>query len=462
MLIDFGHSDLHASSITTGALPMTVRRVVLSAVLVSFISSVCIAGDQPSAPDPRVKAVLPQVEQLYLDLHQHPELSFQETATSAKLADRMTKLGYEVATNVGKTGVVAVLRNGDGPTVMFRTDMDALPVEEKTGVPYASHVHEKDATGKEVPVMHACGHDIHMSAWIGTATIMAQTRQQWHGTLVMIAQPAEEIVGGARAMLGAGLYTRFPKPDYALAVHDASDAPVGTMYYTPGYALAGSDTVDITIFGKGGHGALPQTTVDPIVIAARTVLALQTIISREVDPRDPAVITVGQIHGGNKDNIISDQVHLGLTVRSFKPEVRKQLLSAIERITKAEAEAAGAPKPPTFAYPETASPLYNDPQLAARVIGTLRHTFGDKNVVQAPPLMVSEDFAQYAQDGVPIFMFHIGAVNPEKFREAKANGTPLPSLHSPLFVPDYPGTLRVAITAEVAALSDLLGKNTTK
>lgn len=434
---------------------MRVFSAALAATVV--LSAFAFSSDQSKPVDPKVTAVLPDVEKLYIDLHEHPELSLQENATSAKLAERMRKLGYDVTEHVGGTGVVAVLRNGPGPTVLFRTDMDALPVAEETGLSYASHVHEKNGGGMEVPVMHACGHDIHMSAWIGTATVMAETKDRWRGTLVMIGQPAEEVVKGARAMLKDGLYTRFPKPDYALAVHDASDAPVGTMYYTPGPALAGADTVDITIYGKGGHGALPQTTVDPIIIAAHTVLALQTIISREKDPRDPGVITVGYIQGGTKNNIIPEEVHLGLSVRSFTPQVRKQLLSAIERVTKAEAEAAGAPRAPEFAYPETTTPTVNDPKLAGRVAGALRREFGDANVQQRQPLMVSEDFAAYAEGGVPIFMFHVGAVDPQKFEQAKTSGTPLPSLHSALFFPDYKGTLQTAITAEITALMELMG-----
>ncbi|HYG98470.1 MAG TPA: amidohydrolase [Terriglobales bacterium] len=405
---------------------------------------------------PNLQTVLPEIEQLYLDLHQNPELSLQESNTSAKLADRMRKLGYEVTAGFGGTGVVAVLRNGQGPTVLFRTDMDALPVAEETGLPYASRVRVKNASGAEIPVMHACGHDIHMSAWIGTATLMAQAKDRWRGTLVMVAQPAEEIVKGARAMLDAGLYTKFPKPDFALAIHDAADLPVGTIGFTSGPALAGADTVDITIFGRGGHGAMPHTTVDPIVIAARTVLAIQTIVSREKDPREPGVITIGRITGGTKHNIVPDEVHLALSVRSFKPEVRKQLLTAIERVTRAEAEAGGSPKPPVFHYPETTTPTYNDPKLTARVVGALRSTLGEDRVLEKPPLMVSEDFAAYSRGGVPIFLFHVGAVEPSKYQQAMSTGANLPSLHSSTFAPEYKGTLRTAITAEFSALMELL------
>src|SRR3989449_4251845 len=262
----------------------------------------------------QVNAIYPDVEALYLDLHRNPELSLHEQQTAAKLAERMKALGYEVTTGVGGVGVVAVLRNGQGPTVLLRTDMDALPVEEKTGLPYASQVVVKSDSGATVPVMHACGHDGHMSSWFGTAKLMATNRQRWHGTLILIGQPAEEIGAGAAAMLKDGLFTRFPKPDFALAIHDDASLPAGQVGYTPGYTMASSDSVDITIFGRGGHGAEPQNTVDPIVIRAGTVLALQTIVSRENNPRDPAVITAGTIHGGTKNNIIPDEVKLQLTV----------------------------------------------------------------------------------------------------------------------------------------------------
>ena len=298
----------------------------------------------PSAA--QVNAIYPEVEALYLDLHRNPELSLQEHQTAAKLAARMKALGYEVTTGVGGTGVVAVLRNGQGPTVMLRTDMDALPVEEKTGLPYASQVVVKSDSGPTVPAMHACGHDVHMASWFGTAKLMATNRQHWHGTLMLIGQPAEEIGAGASAMLKDGLFTRFPKPDFALAIHDDASLPAGQVGYTLGYTMASSDSVDITVFGRGGHGAQPQNTVDPIVIAARIVLALQTIVSREINPLDPAVITVGTIHGGTKNNIIPDEVKLELTVRSYKPEVRKHLLASIERVASGEAVAGGAPRAP--------------------------------------------------------------------------------------------------------------------
>ena len=278
--------------------------------------------------------IYPHLDSLYLDLHRNPELSSREEKTAARLAEELRRLGYAVTTGVGGTGVVGVLRNGKGPTVLLRTELDALPVEEKTGLPYASHVTAPDPSGKIVPVMHACGHDIHMASWAGAAALLVQHKDLWRGTVVMVGQPAEETVKGAEAMVKDGLVTRFPKPDYCIAVHDSHDAPAGKVMVTPGYALANVDSVDVWLYGKSGHGAHPEATVDPVVIAARTVLAWQTLISREKDPLEPAVLTVGSIQGGSKYNIIPDEVHLQITLRTYKPEVRKQMLDGIARIAK--------------------------------------------------------------------------------------------------------------------------------
>jgi len=437
-------------------------RWLARAALVLFLSAWWLpAQTKPAAWAPtadQVNAVYPAVEALYLDLHRNPELSLHEQQTAAKLAEQAKALGYEVTSNVGGTGVVAVLRNGNGPTVLYRTDMDALPVEEKTGLPYASHVVSKNDAGVGVPVMHACGHDIHMASWVGTAKLMADNRQQWHGTLVMIGQPAEELVQGASAMLKDGLFTRFPKPDFALAVHDENTLPAGQVGYTPGYALAAVDAVEITIFGRGGHGAQPQITVDPIVIGARTVLALQTIVSRENNPLDPAVVTVGSFQGGTRSNIIPDEVKLQLTVRSYKPEVRKHLLASIERIAKAEALAGGAPREPLVKITPGANATYNDPELTKRLVATLRDVIGPANVVEIPPKMGSEDFSEFGSAGVPATMFFVGAVEPAKFAEAQKSGAVLPGLHSSLWAPDYAPTLKTALRAETAMLVELLQK----
>ena len=429
---------------------MCLRALLLGFLLTNLIA---FSANAPvSSAD--FEQLYPNLEKLYVDLHESPELSLHEQKTAEKLVSQLKPLGYEVTSGVGGYGVVAVLRNGTGPNVLLRTDTDALPVEEKTGLPFASKVRTPEGT----PVMHACGHDLHMTAWIGTAKWMASHKQQWSGTLILIAQPAEEVVKGAQAMLADGLYTRFPKPSFALAVHDASDLPVGKVGYTPGYALANSDSVDITVFGKGGHGAQPQTTVDPIVIAARIVSGLQTLVSRQNNPLDPIVVTVGQIHGGTKNNIIPDSVMLGLSVRTYKKEVRERVLQGIERVAKAEAELAGAPRAPEVKLTETTIAVYNDPKLTERLVGSLRRSLGDANVVEIPPKMVSEDFSYYAQGGIPEAMFHVGAVNVEKFAEAQRSGMQLPSLHSALFAPDFQPTLRVAMATEVTELLELMGK----
>lgn len=413
------------------------------------------AWTTPSAEE--INAVYPEVESLYFDLHKNPELAMHEQQTAAKLADRVKALGYEVTTGVGGTGIVAVLRNGKGPTVLLRTDMDALPIAEETGVPYASHVVVKSDSGTSIPVMHACGHDIHMSSWIGTAKLMATNRDRWHGTLILIGQPAEETGEGAPAMIKDGLFTRFPKPDFALAIHDSANEPVGQVGFTPGYALAAADSVDITIFGRGGHGGRPQNTIDPVVIAARTVLALQTIVSRENNPFDPVVITVGTIHGGTKNSIIPGEVKLQFTVRTYKPEVRKRVLASIERVAKGEAIAGGAPKEPLVKVTPAANATYNDPELTKRLVATLRGILGQTNVVEVEPTMVFEDFAEFNLAGIPSADFWVGAVEPTKYANAQQSGTDLPQLHSSAWNPDYMPTLKMAMTVETTELLELLG-----
>jgi hippurate hydrolase len=403
-------------------------------------------------------AALPDLQKLYLDLHQSPELSFHEEKTAAKMAERLKALGYTVTTGVGGTGVVGVLVNGKGPTVMLRTDLDALPVEEKTGLPYASKVRTKDDSGNDVAVMHACGHDIHMTSWIGAATLLAKAKGSWRGTVMMVGQPAEEKVGGAGAMLKDGLFTRFPKPDYAIALHDHAALPAGRLQVTSGYAYANVNTVEITIYGRGGHGALPYTTVDPIVIAARTIVTLQTLVARENNPFDPAVVTVGSIHGGTRPNIIPDEVKLQLTVRSYKDEVRKALLDGIERIARAEAAAAGAPRPPQVTVVDSSSSVYNDPALGKRLMAAFVKAFGQENVGEGKPFMVSEDFSEYGRAGVPAVIFDLGAVEPGRFDAAQKAGTRLPPLHSSEWAPDYPVAIRMGASALTVAALDLLGK----
>jgi len=428
--------------------------MIRTSVLVGCVPFVLAARIATWAGDARLEAVtapldalVPELVTLYEELHRNPELSDHEAWTAETLAGRLRAIGFEVTTGVGGTGVVGVLRNGAGPTVLLRTDLDALPVEEKTGVPYASR-----AAGR----MHACGHDLHMTAWIGTATLLARARERWHGTIVAIGQPAEEIGTGARAMLRDGLYERFPKPDFAVAVHTSADHPAGRVAYTSGWALASVDSVDLTIYGKGGHGAYPHRTIDPIVIAARTVVALQTLVARENNPLDPAVVTVGSFHAGTKHNIIPDDARLQLTVRSYTPEVRKRLLAGIERIARAEAAAAGAPREPEMKVDEGTPSTYNDPQLTARLVAAVRGAIGADNVVEQPAVMGGEDFSEFGRAGVPAAILWVGAVDPALYAAAQVSGTPLPSLHSPIFAPDARRAIPTAVRAETAALLALL------
>jgi amidohydrolase len=424
-----------------------------------FLSTLVLAADPWRAPSQQqIDALYPQMRALYEDLHRNPELSLHEEKTAARIADELRKLGYEVTTGVGGTGVVGVLKNGPGPTVMIRAELDALPVLEKTELPYASHVTTHNDQGIEVPVMHACGHDLHMSAGMGTAALLAQNKDRWHGTFLYVGQPAEERIMGATAMLKDGLFTRFPKPDYVFAIHDGSSEPAGKIGYVAGYAASNADSVDVTIYGKGGHGSAPETTVDPIVIAARTILSWQTIISREKDPQDPAVITVGTIHGGTKNNIIPDDVKLQLTVRSYKEDVRQHLLAAIERIAEAEAAAANAPKKPTVTVVEGVSAVYNDPALTQRLVTALAAVLGKTNIVQRRPVMASDDFAEYGRAGVPSVMLSLGAANPAKFEAAEKSGVALPSPHSSLFAPDEEPSLKTGILVETSAVLELLAK----
>jgi hippurate hydrolase len=428
-------------------------RLTCSFLLVLLTALACA---QTASRSNEVESVYPDARALYLDFHQNPELSSHETQTAAKLAARLRTLGYVVTENVGGTGVVAILKNGSGPTVMLRTELDALPVEEKTGLPYASKVRAKDDSGRDVGVMHACGHDVHMASLFGAAAIMAHSKDTWHGTLILIGQPAEETISGAKRMIDDGLMTRFPKPDVALALHVGNQLPAGKVGVGPGYRFSNADSLRITIYGKGGHGSMPNSTIDPIVIAARTVVALQTIVAREVKPGEVAVVTIGYIQAGTKNNIIPDQAELGLTVRSYKPEVRKQVLAAIDRIVKAEANAAAAPREPKIEHYEATDAVYNDPALSQRLQGVLESALTKDNVVVEEPGMASEDFSFLTAQGVPSFYFSLGGADPVKYAEAKAAGTNLPSNHSSLFAPDVDPALQTGIEAEVAVLRNLL------
>ncbi|HEY2499079.1 MAG TPA: amidohydrolase [Candidatus Angelobacter sp.] len=433
---------------------IVVRIAGFSFVIVGLLGIQAAAQTTPL--DKQVSSVLPDAQTFYLDLHQHPELSSHETRTAAELAMRLRALGYEVTEHVGGTGVVAILKNGAGPTVMLRTELDALPVEEKTGLPYASKVHTKDDSGRDVAVMHACGHDVHMASLWGTAAIMARDKNSWHGTLMLIGQPAEETITGADKMIKDGLFTRFPKPDIGIAMHDTNALPFGKVGITPGYSKANADSVRITVYGKGGHGALPQTTIDPVLIAARIAVTVQSIVSREIKPGEAAVITIGYIQAGSKNNIIPDDAQMGFTVRSYKPDVRKHLLAGIERVAKAEAMAAGAEKMPLVEKYESTSAVYNDPVLTQHLAATLESVLGKGAVVTEEPIMTSEDYSYFVEQGVPSFYFTLGVADPQKLAEAQAEGRQLPSNHSPLFAPVPEPSLKTGMTAEVTILRDLL------
>jgi amidohydrolase len=440
-----------------------MRAISRSSVLKISYFSILILGlsgasafAQSTPLDKQVITVLPDAQTFYLDLHQHPELSSHETRTAAELAGRLRTLGYEVTEHIGGTGVVAILKNGPGPTVMLRTELDGLPVEEKTGLPYASKTRTKDDSGRDVGVMHACGHDIHMASLWGTAAIMAHSKDSWHGTLMLIGQPAEETITGADAMIKDGLFSRFPKPDIGIALHDTNTLPYGKVGITPGYAKANADSVRITVFGKGGHGALPQTTVDPVLIAARIAVTVQSIVSREIKPGDAAVITIGYIQAGSKNNIIPDEARMGFTVRSYKPDVRQHLLAGIERVAKAEAMAAGAEKMPLMEKYESTSAVYNDPVLTQHLASTLEGVLGKGTVVTEEPIMTSEDYSYFVDQGIPSFYFTLGVADPQKLAEAKSAGGQLPSNHSPLFAPVPEPSIKTGVTAEVTILRDLL------
>lgn len=406
----------------------------------------------------------------YKHLHENPELSTQEKETSALVAAALKKLGYEVTDHFGQYddpglttyGVVAVMKNGPGPTVYVRTDMDALPVKENTGLVYASHVTVK-RPGGEVSVMHACGHDLHMTVFLGTAKMLAESKNDWSGTVVLIGQPAEEVVRGAAAMLRAGLFTKFPKPDYVLALHDDSQLPAGVVAFHEGTVLAGADSVDITIRGYGGHGAVPNATKDPIVIASELVVFLQTIVSREMDPLQPTVVTVGSFHAGTKHNIIPDDAHLQLTVRTMNPEQRAKVLAAITRAANGIAEAAGVPadRAPVIEVAKDAVPAtINDAALTRRVAAAVSKNLGKDNVLEAKPVMASEDFSLFAlaEPKPPILMFSLGAVDPARYKEAQEKGTRLPTLHSSEFYPLPEPAIRTGVRAMTTAVEELLKK----
>jgi hippurate hydrolase len=439
------------------SLPLRLTGTALFALLAAWGPAQLVRAGRGQAPgDPGGAADrLQELVALYRHLHSHPELSWQEHETARLIARELSRAGAAVTSGVGKLGVVGVLKNGPGPVVLVRTDMDALPVVEQTGLPYASRVQATDKAGRPVGVMHACGHDVHMTCFVGTARWLAEHRDRWSGTVVLVAQPAEEAVGGARSLLEDGLYTRFPKPDYALALHCKADEPVGTVLYCPGPMLASSTSVAITIRGKGGHGAWPHRTVDPIVLAALVVVDLQTIVSREVEPTEPAVVTVGSIHGGTRHNIIPDEVKLQLTLRSFSEPVRQQLIAGIKRRVAALAQAHQAPEP-SVEVEESTQPTINSAALVERVVPAFVEALGPSHVKKAAPVMGAEDFALYAEGQVPICMFWLGTIAPERIEAARSRGDDLPALHSAKYQPDPALSITTGIRAMTAAVVKLL------
>lgn len=410
-----------------------------------------------------IRGDMPQLMTLYRDLHAHPELSMQEVRTPALLAAEVRKLGFDVTEHVGKSGVVAVMKNGPGPVLLIRADMDGLPVKEQTGLPFASKAMGKLPDGTETPVMHACGHDTHVTTWLATARRLSAMKDQWSGTVVMILQPGEELVMGAQAMLQDGLFTRFPKPDYLLAFHDSATLPAGVIGIPNGYALANVDTVNVSVKGVGGHGAYPQNTRDPIVLASRIVTALQTLVSRENDPQQPAVVTVGSFHAGTKSNIIPDEAKLALTVRSYTPETRKLLLDGIARIVRGEAIAAGMPEDrmPTVEIEQpSADATFNTPDLSTRLTKLFGSYFGENRVETPKPVMAAEDFGRFwlADKSKQSVIFWVGGVPKEKWAAAGGDTTKLPALHSPLWAPDAEAVISTATEAMTVAALDILKK----
>jgi amidohydrolase len=415
--------------------------------------------ERAAAVESTLTPQLPSLETLYKQLHSHPELSYQEEQTAARLSKELQDLGFEVTGKVGGHGIVCILHNGDGPTVMVRTDMDALPVIEKTNLPYASKVRTRDKEGREVGIMHACGHDMHMACWVGTARVLAALKPHWKGTLMFIGQPAEEVGAGARMMLEDGLFKRFPRPDYCLGLHCSPLAPYGHVSYSEGLMLANVDSVDITVKGRGGHGSAPHTTIDPIVIGARIVLDLQTLVSRENNPFDPVVVTVGSFHGGTVHNIISSEAKLQLTVRTLRDDVRKRVLEGIDRVARAAAKTANAPEPIVQLRQESNTPaLTNHGPLARKTAKLFREVIGEDKVHEQGPVLGGEDFSRYGLAGVPIFFYFMGTTPPERVAEAAKGGTPLPSLHSDLYYPTPAPSIRTGVLTMSMAVMNLAGR----
>jgi len=398
--------------------------------------------------------------EIYKDLHTHPEVSLMEIETAEKMATHLDNMGFDVTRNFSGNSLVGVMENGEGPVIVLRTDMDALPIKEETGLPFASTVVMKDNAGNEVPAMHACGHDMHMTVWLGTLNTMVQLKNKWKGTIVAIAQQAEEISAGADRLIEAGLFKKFPVPDYALAYHVSAELPAGSIGYYPGPIFAGVSSVDVHVYGYGGHGAMPHTTTDPVVLASRIVLATQTLVSREIEPFQPAVVTVGSMHGGSKHNIIPDRVDLQLTLRFFSDDIYRQIISGLERITHGIALSAGLPEdkmPDVIPLEGLTPPVANDPTLVEEGINSMENILDEGSIRKVNPSTVGEDFGRYGrtEEKVPIALFWLGGVEESKYRDHLENGTPLPGLHNAAFYPDFHPTFRGGVAAMARTMIDL-------
>ncbi len=453
----------------TGINPFLMCGLLLA---VSMVIST-VAGGQPGSgvPDARIRLEasqnLEKFRTLYQELHHNPELSGMEAETSARMAAELKELGFEVTTGIGGYGVVGVYRNGGGPVIMLRTDMDALPLEEITGLPFASRKTMKNELGEVQPVMHACGHDMHMTVWLGTLTTLVNLRDAWQGTLLAVAQPAEETGKGAKAIIADGLFQRFPVPDAALCYHVSASLPAGEVGYYPGAAYAGATSADITLYGIGGHGATPHKTIDPVVLAAQTIMAIQTIVSRTVDPLDPAVVTVGSVHGGTKNNIIPDQVKLQLTIRYFREEVKQQIKASLTTLTRGIALSAGLPeeKMPQIRFGENQTPpLYNDPELVVKSVAAMEAMLGKDKLHHLHSVMVSEDFGRYGltSEKIPVAIFWLGTVSRENHEKSLREGKRLPLLHHPGYYPDFDPSFQTGVAVMAGTVMELMkdpGKN---
>lgn len=437
---------------------MALKKLLVLFFLIAFFT---VSGQ--GIPEDKISFEMDYLNDLYVHLHRHPELSLQERETSRRMAEELRAAGFEVTENIGGYGLFGVYNNGEGPVILVRTDMDGLPVKENTGLPFTSHEISIDHDGNEVGVMHACGHDIHMSVWTGTARVLTSMSEQWQGTLVFVAQGAEEMGLGSKAMIDAGLFSLIPEPDYNLAIHDDPLLRAGTVGICPGYAFANVDMIDINVFGAGGHGAMPQNTIDPVVLSAKIILELQTIISRQISPLDPAVITVGKIEGGTVGNVIPEMVHMELTVRSFKDEVRNGIIERIRKASKGVAATAGLPDdrlPEVIVRDQFTPSLYNDPELSDRIFIAFKECLGPENVFSTEPQMIGEDFSRYGRygDGIPSLMFRLGTTEEKLFKRAQKGEAEVPGLHSDRFKPDHETTIFCGVKAMSCAVLDLLNR----